>query len=46
LLHHADNILLIPGTSSVQHLEENVKAAGIELSDDDMAVMDKLVATL
>jgi pyridoxine 4-dehydrogenase len=46
LLHRADNILLIPGTSSVQHLEENVKATGIELSDDDMAVMDKLAATL
>ena len=25
LLHHADNILLIPGTSSVSHLEENMK---------------------
>jgi pyridoxine 4-dehydrogenase len=30
----APNILLIPGTSSVRHLEENMAAAGIELDDD------------
>lgn len=36
LLHRADNILLIPGTSSVSHLEENVKAANIELTEQDM----------
>ena len=31
LLHHANNILLIPGTSSVAHLEENMKTADLEL---------------
>jgi len=36
LLHHADNILLIPGTSSVAHLEDNLKTAGVELTEDDM----------
>jgi pyridoxine 4-dehydrogenase len=36
LLHHSPNILLIPGTSKVNHLEENVKVASIELTDDDM----------
>lgn len=36
LLHHADNILLIPGTSSVSHLEENIKAGEIELTEQDM----------
>jgi len=36
LLHHANNILLIPGTSSVAHLEENMKAASIELTENDM----------
>ena len=36
LLHHADNIMLIPGTSSVAHLEENMKAASLELSEQDM----------
>jgi aryl-alcohol dehydrogenase-like predicted oxidoreductase len=28
------NILLIPGTSSVRHLEENLEVAGIELDDE------------
>ncbi len=46
LLHHADNILLIPGTSSVKHLEENVKTLDLQLSDEDLATMDKLGATL
>ena len=40
LLYHADNILLIPGTSSVSHLEENVKAKDIKLSKEDMEVLD------
>ncbi|RYY34320.1 MAG: aldo/keto reductase [Sphingobacteriaceae bacterium] len=35
LLKRADNILLIPGTKSVSHLTENIKAAEIELSDED-----------
>jgi len=40
LLHHADNILLIPGTSSVKHLEENLKTADVELTDEDMQHLD------
>lgn len=36
LLHHANNILLIPGTSSVAHLEENLKSASIALTEQDM----------
>ena len=35
LLKRADNILLIPGTSSVKHLEENLAAADIELTDEE-----------
>jgi pyridoxine 4-dehydrogenase len=42
LLHHAPNILLIPGTSKVKHLEENYKAASISLSDEDMQALNKL----
>jgi pyridoxine 4-dehydrogenase len=42
LLHHADNILLIPGTSSVKHLEENLKAVDIELTTDDMTFLDSI----
>jgi aryl-alcohol dehydrogenase-like predicted oxidoreductase len=37
LLHRAPNILPIPGTRSVEHLEENVAAAGIELDGQDLA---------
>jgi pyridoxine 4-dehydrogenase len=36
-LHEAPNILLIPGTSSVQHLEENLAVADIELDEDTLA---------
>src|SRR6201999_887108 len=36
LLHHSGNILLIPGTSSVKHLEENMKASTLELTEEDM----------
>jgi aryl-alcohol dehydrogenase-like predicted oxidoreductase len=34
-------MLPIPGTSKVAHLEENVAAAGIELSDTDFAELDR-----
>jgi aryl-alcohol dehydrogenase-like predicted oxidoreductase len=34
-------MLPIPGTSSVAHLEENVAAAGLELSDSDFAALDR-----
>jgi pyridoxine 4-dehydrogenase len=44
LLHHADNILLIPGTSSVDHLEDNLKTAGVELTEEDMKALDNLSA--
>jgi pyridoxine 4-dehydrogenase len=46
LLHHSDRILLIPGTSSVAHLEENVKAGEIELTDDEMELLNKIAGTL
>jgi aryl-alcohol dehydrogenase-like predicted oxidoreductase len=41
LLHHSNNILLIPGTSNVKHLEENMKAASIELTENDMKELEK-----
>jgi pyridoxine 4-dehydrogenase len=40
LLHYADNILLIPGTSSVSHLEENMKTATVDLTSDDMTILE------
>jgi pyridoxine 4-dehydrogenase len=36
LYHHKPNILLIPGTSKVSHVKENVNAADIELSAKEM----------
>jgi pyridoxine 4-dehydrogenase len=40
LLHTSDVTLPIPGTSSVEHLEENVAASRIELGDDEVARLD------
>ncbi len=42
LLHRADNILLIPGTSSIEHLEENMQVGRIALSDDDMVMLNSI----
>ncbi|HEX3317593.1 MAG TPA: oxidoreductase [Solirubrobacteraceae bacterium] len=39
LLHVAPNVLLIPGTSSLDHLEENLGAAGLALDDHDLHVL-------
>jgi len=41
LLHHSPVILPIPGTSSVEHLEENVKAADVTLSKSEWAEIEK-----
>jgi pyridoxine 4-dehydrogenase len=40
LLHHSPNILLIPGTSSVAHLEENVQAEKISLTPEQLKKME------
>ncbi|GAA4562777.1 aldo/keto reductase [Planotetraspora kaengkrachanensis] len=37
LLRRSPVLLPIPGTSSVKHLEQNVAAAGVQLTDDDVA---------
>jgi pyridoxine 4-dehydrogenase len=39
LLHRSPVMLPIPGTSSIQHLEENVAAAALELSDADLVLL-------
>jgi aryl-alcohol dehydrogenase-like predicted oxidoreductase len=44
LLQRAPNILLIPGTSSVAHLRENVAGAGLTLSADDLAELDRIAS--
>jgi aryl-alcohol dehydrogenase-like predicted oxidoreductase len=40
LLHRSPNMLLIPGTSSLAHLEQNLAAARLPLHDDVVAVLD------
>ncbi|MGO9216731.1 MAG: aldo/keto reductase family oxidoreductase [Streptosporangiaceae bacterium] len=42
LLQRSPNILLIPGTSSVAHLRENVAGAALTLSGDDLAELDRI----
>jgi aryl-alcohol dehydrogenase-like predicted oxidoreductase len=40
LLHRDERILLIPGTSSVAHLDENLAAIDVDLDTDDMAALE------
>ena len=42
LLQRSPNILLIPGTSSVAHLRENIAGAGLALSGDDLTELDSI----
>jgi pyridoxine 4-dehydrogenase len=42
LLARYERMLLIPGTSSVAHLEENMAAAELELDDGDLAALDRV----
>ncbi|MGJ0191706.1 oxidoreductase [Pantoea sp. RRHST58] len=42
LLQRSPNILLIPGTSSPEHLRENLAAAELTLTDDALAVLDDI----
>jgi aryl-alcohol dehydrogenase-like predicted oxidoreductase len=42
LLQRSPNVLLIPGTSSVAHLRENVTGAGLELPADALAELDAI----
>ncbi len=44
LLHRSPNILLIPGTSSVGHLRENLSAASLELSPEVLQTLDGIAA--
>lgn len=40
LLDRADNVLLIPGTSSTAHLADNLAAANVTLSAEDVAELN------
>jgi pyridoxine 4-dehydrogenase len=45
LLGHDPHILLIPGTTSLKHLNENVATADVRLDADTTAQLDRLAAT-
>jgi len=45
LLQRSPNILLIPGTSSVEHLRENIKAADLRLPSETVKELDSIVAS-
>jgi aryl-alcohol dehydrogenase-like predicted oxidoreductase len=45
LLHRSERVLLIPGTGSIGHLEENVAAGDVVLDADDMALLETVRET-
>jgi pyridoxine 4-dehydrogenase len=45
LLHRSPNILLIPGTSSVEHLRENLSAAKLQLTSEVIGQLDSIGVT-
>ncbi|MGB3405776.1 MAG: aldo/keto reductase [Microcoleaceae cyanobacterium] len=42
LLHRAPNIILIPGTTTIAHLEENMAAADITLTEEEMNLLNQI----
>jgi aryl-alcohol dehydrogenase-like predicted oxidoreductase len=45
LLQRAPNILLIPGTSSLEHLRENLAAASLKLPADTLTALDEIATS-
>ena len=45
LLQHSPNLMLIPGTSSVKHLRQNLAAAELNLPDEAIEVLDTMAAS-
>jgi pyridoxine 4-dehydrogenase len=45
LLHRSPNILLIPGTSSLTHLRENLQAANLQLAPETITELNTIAAT-
>ena len=42
LLHHAPNMILIPGTTTIAHLEENMAAGFITLTNDEIELLNQM----
>jgi aryl-alcohol dehydrogenase-like predicted oxidoreductase len=46
LLNHSTNIVPIPGTSSIAHLEENIESLNIKLDPEDVLQLDGISANV
>lgn len=46
LLHHRDNIVLIPGSTRLAHMQENLAASRISLSPSEMLILAQAYAAL
>jgi pyridoxine 4-dehydrogenase len=46
LLQRSPNILLIPGTSSINHFRENLGAAALELPSDAIAALNTIAGSV
>jgi len=44
MLHRASNIIVIPGTTTISHLEENIAAASVALTTDDVKLLNEAQA--
>jgi pyridoxine 4-dehydrogenase len=44
MLHRASNIIVIPGTTTISHLEENIAAASVALTTDDIKLLNEAQA--
>lgn len=42
LLHRYPNVILIPGTTTIAHVEENIKAGEIQLAEDEITALNKI----
>ncbi|MDJ0798336.1 MAG: aldo/keto reductase [Calothrix sp. MO_167.B12] len=45
LLHRAPNIILIPGTTTIKHMEENIAATNIQLTEDELKALSPTYIT-
>ena len=44
MLHRANNIVVIPGTTTIAHLEENIAATSIVLTQEEMELLNQIQA--
>ena len=42
LLHRYPNVILIPGTTTIAHLEENIQVGKIRLTDEEITALNSM----